>query len=296
MTDPDKHTFSDDSEEYVAGPIEHFRTIFISDTHLGTKGCQAERLLHFLQSRSCDQLYLVGDIIDGWQLKSSSYWPQSHTNVIVEILDQMASGTEVIYVTGNHDEFLRRYSKLIIGNLKLVDEEVHEAADGRRLLVQHGDQFDVVTLHHKWVAKLGGVGYSILLTIGRWLNWWRERFGFGYWSLADWAKKKVKKAVNRASDFEAVVARECRINKYDGVVCGHIHHAEYRRLEDVDYYNCGDWVDSCTALLEDYDGTITVFKDVVEETPTKPRRVRRRRARLINGSTRRRTRKAKEEF
>lgn len=294
MTDPDKHTFSDNSEEYVAGPVEHFRTIFISDTHLGTKGCQAERLLHFLQSRSCDQLYLVGDIIDGWQLKSSTYWPQAHTNVIVEILDQMASDTEVIYVTGNHDEFLRRYSKLMIGNLKLVDEEVHETADGRRLLVQHGDQFDAVTVHHKWVAKLGGVGYSILLTIGRWLNWWRERFGFGYWSLSDWAKQKVKKAVNRASDFEAVVARECRIHKYDGVVCGHIHHAEYRRIEDVDYYNCGDWVESCTALLEDYDGTITLYRDVVEEKPAKVRRIRKRRTELINGVPRRKARKAKQ--
>ena len=284
---------TDVSEDVVAGPIEHFRTIFISDTHLGTKGCQAERLLQFLQGRSCDQLYLVGDIIDGWQMKSSSYWPQSHTNVIVEILHQMAAGTEVIYVTGNHDEFLRRYSKLMIGNLKLVDEEIHETADHRRLLVQHGDQFDAVTVNHKWVAKLGGVGYSILLTVGRWLNWWRERFGFGYWSLADWAKKKVKNAVNRASDFEAVVARECRINKYDGVVCGHIHQAEYRRIEDVDYYNCGDWVDSCTALLEDYDGTITVFRDEVAEEPALTRRDRRRRARLENGSIRRRARKGK---
>lgn len=199
--------------------------------------------------------------------KMSFHWPQSHTNVISDFFDRMKGDTKVTYVTGNHDEFLRRYSNIDYGNLRLVDETEYETADGRRLLVLHGDQFDVVTIHHKWVAVLGDIGYSILLRLSRWLNWWRERLGFGYWSLSAWAKNKVKKAVNHVSNFETLVAHECRRNKYDGVVCGHIHHAEYRNIDGIDYYNCGDWVESCTALLEDETGSITVYSDVESVAP-----------------------------
>ena len=261
----------------------HYRTIFISDLHLGTKGCQAERLLNFLQRHTCDHLFLVGDIVDGWHFKSGLHWPQSHTDVICDFIDRLKLGTRVTYVTGNHDEFLRRYSGLDFGNLRLVDEVDFETADGRRLKVLHGDQFDAVTVHHHWVAVLGDIGYSILLRVSRWLNWWRERMGFGYWSLSAWAKNKVKNAVNRVSNFESLVAHECRRNKYDGVVCGHIHRAEYRNIEGVDYYNCGDWVESCTALLEDENGSITVYTD--EDSVARITKIKRRRKKSVESST-----------
>ncbi len=221
-------------------------------------------------------------------MKSSFYWPQTHTNVMCEVLDKMKEGTEVIYVTGNHDEFLRRYSSLDFGNLRLIDETVHHTADGRQLLVLHGDQFDVVTIHHQWVAKLGDIAYSILLGLGRILNWFRERFGFGYWSLAAWAKGKVKKAVNHVSNFESLVAKECKMNQFDGVVCGHIHKAEVTRIGDVEYFNCGDWVDSCTALLEDESGKIFLHTD--PNPPTKPERVNKKQMRKENEAMRERLR------
>ena len=260
----------------------HYRTIFISDLHLGTKGCQAERLVKFLQRHTCDHLFLVGDIVDGWHMKSGLHWPQSHTDVVVDFIERLKEGTKVTYVTGNHDEFLRRYSSLDFGHLRLVDEVEYETADGRRLLVLHGDQFDAVTVHHHWVAVMGDIGYSILLRVSRWLNWLRERMGFGYWSLSAWAKNKVKNAVNKVSNFETLVAHECRRNKYDGVVCGHIHHAEYRNIDGIDYYNCGDWVESCTALLEDETGSITVYTD--EPSIAKITKIKKRR-RKSSGST-----------
>lgn len=258
--------------------VQHYRTIFISDVHLGTKGCQADRLLGFLQRHTCDQLYLVGDIIDGWQIKSNFYWPESHMEVVREILRHAKLNTSVTYVTGNHDEFLRKYSNAEFGALRLVDTATHETADGRKLLVIHGDQFDVVTRYHKWVAVLGDIGYSILLGLNNWLNWWRERFGYDHWSLSAWVKGKVKSAVNYLSNFETAVVKECQRQKYDGVICGHIHHAEHRAFDDVEYYNCGDWVESCTALLEDESGKITVYKDTPPKSNITKIRVRKLRS------------------
>jgi len=237
----------------------HYRTIFLSDIHLGTKGCQADRLLDFLKEHTCDELYLVGDIIDGWRMKSSIYWPQSHSNVLRRFLTLTKRGTRLVYVTGNHDEFLRRYSDLAIGNIELVDEAVHETADGRRLLVVHGDEYDVITRYHRWVAWLGDLGYTLMLELNRHFNALRSRFGYGYWSLSAWVKHRVKRAVSFISEFEEAVAHHCRKQGYDGVVCGHIHHAEIRDLEGVRYLNCGDWVESCTALVEDERGEFQIL-------------------------------------
>lgn len=238
----------------------HYRAIFLSDIHLGTRGCQADALLSFLKLHTCDRLYLVGDIIDGWRLRSGIYWPQDHSNVLRRFLTAAKRDTQVIYVTGNHDEFLRRYSNLIIGNIHLVDEAEHVTVNGKRMLVVHGDEFDVITRYHRWIAFLGDHGYDVLLEINRWLNHWRERLGFGHWSLSAWVKRKVKRAVNFISEFEESLARECRRRGFDGVVCGHIHHAEVRDVDGVRYHNCGDWVESCTALVEQPDGSLEVLR------------------------------------
>ncbi|MFB8828309.1 UDP-2,3-diacylglucosamine diphosphatase [Azotobacter sp. CWF10] len=241
------------------------RTLWISDVHLGTRDCKAEHLASFLKRYHADTLYLVGDIIDGWRLRSGIYRPQAHTNVIRRLLTMSKRGTTVIYVTGNHDEFLRRYSALMLGNIHLVDEAEHVTADGRRLLVIHGDQFDVVTRCHRWLAFLGDSAYGFTLILNRWLNHWRERWGYGYWSLSAFLKYKVKTAVNFISDFEEAIAHECQRRGFNGVVCGHIHHAEIRRMGGVEYLNCGDWVESCTALIEHWDGTIELYRLTEEQ-------------------------------
>ncbi|MDP9140811.1 MAG: UDP-2,3-diacylglucosamine diphosphatase [Pseudomonadota bacterium] len=240
----------------------HYRTIWISDVHLGTAGCKAEHLVDFLKAHTCDRLYLVGDIIDGWKLKSGWYWPQEHTNVVRKILTKAKRETEVIYVTGNHDEFLRKFVdyKLEIGNIRLVNEAIHETADGRKLLVTHGDFFDVITRYHKWIALAGDALYEGTMRFNYWFNKARAQFGLGYWSLSAFAKQHVKTAVNIVSTFEDSLARECRRRELDGVVCGHIHNAEARQIDGVMYYNCGDWVESCTALTEDMNGRMEVLR------------------------------------
>jgi UDP-2,3-diacylglucosamine pyrophosphatase LpxH len=238
----------------------HYRTIFLSDIHLGTRGCRADLLLEFLKRHTCDDLYLVGDIVDGWRLRSTFYWPQEHTNVMRRFLTLSKRGTQVTYVTGNHDEFLRKYSDMELGNVRLVDEAVHRTADGRRFLVVHGDAYDVVTRYHRWVAVLGDLGYGWLLTLNGQLNKWRARFGYGHWSLSAWVKRRVKRAVNFVSGFEEAVSHHCRQQGYDGVVCGHIHHAEITDYDAVRYMNCGDWVESCTALVEDAAGAFHIIR------------------------------------
>lgn len=233
-----------------------YRTIWVSDIHLGTPGAQAERLSAFLKAHPCETLYLVGDIVDGWRLKDTFYWPQEHTNVIRKILTKSKRGTQVYYVTGNHDDFLRKFVdyELRMGNIHVVNDAVHTTADGRRLFVLHGDLFDVVTRYHKWVAVIGDIAYTSLLRANRYVNWARARMGYPYWSLSAFAKNKVKSAVNFISEFEKAVAHECRRRGFDGVICGHIHHAEIKEIEGVIYYNSGDWVESCTALVEHFDG------------------------------------------
>jgi UDP-2,3-diacylglucosamine pyrophosphatase LpxH len=242
--------------------MKTFRTLWISDVHLGTPGCKAAALADFLKQNECEHLYLVGDIIDGWALKSEFYWPQEHSNVVRRILTKAKRGTKVTYVTGNHDEFLRKFvdTQLELGNIQVVNEAVHETADGRRLLVTHGDAFDVITRYHRWIALAGDAVYRATMQANELLNRGRQLAGLGHWSLSAYAKKRVKTAVNIISNFEQSVAHECRRRKFDGVICGHIHHAEIRTIEKAAYYNCGDWVDSCTALAEDFNGRISIVR------------------------------------
>ena len=255
----DEGTCEDGSSESHESGKTRYRTIFLSDIHLGTKGCQADRLIAFLKAHDCETLFLVGDIIDGWRLKSTFYWPQAHNNVLRRVFTLMKRGTRVVFVTGNHDEFLRKYSDMEVGHLSLVDQATHETADGKKLLVVHGDQFDVITRYHRWLAFLGDLGYNLLLRLNRYLNAARAHFGYGYWSLSAWIKRRVKKAVNHVSDFEEAVAYQCRRRGFDGVVCGHIHHAEITTYGGVTYMNCGDWVESCTALVEDAAGRFSII-------------------------------------
>lgn len=235
---------------------EHLRTIWISDTHLGTRGCRAEALGAFLKRHSCDELYLVGDIIDGWRLKSRLFWPQAHTDVIRQVLTKAKRGCRVTFITGNHDEFLRKYGELDLGNIRICEEATHTTTDGRRLLVVHGDCYDHVVQGHRWLAFLGDKGYAFLLWVNHWFNRFRERCGYPYWSLSAHVKQRVKGAVNYIGEFEQAVAWDCRRRGFDGVVCGHIHHAEIRDLDGITYHNCGDWVESCTALVEHVDGRV----------------------------------------
>lgn len=248
------------TDEQADGVHRHYRALFISDVHLGSRGAQADALAEFLKYHHAPVIYLVGDIIDGWRMKKSPFWPQSHTNVIRRLLTKAKRGVRVVYVTGNHDEFLRRYSGVAFGNVVLCDEAEHVTADGRRLWVQHGDAYDGVVTCHRWLALLGDWAYESMLHVNRWFNAARARLGFGYWSLSAYLKHKVKRAVVYVHDFEAALARDCVRKGVDGVVCGHIHHAEMRRLDGVDYYNCGDWVESCTALVEHEDGRMEILR------------------------------------
>ena len=241
-------------------PTFRYRTVFVSDVHLGTRGCQAELLLDFIRHMECETLYLVGDIIDGWRLKSGWYWPQAHNDVVQKVLRLARKGVRVVYVPGNHDEFARDYCQMHFGGVELVMDAVHQTADGRRLLVVHGDHFDGVILYAKWLALLGDWAYAIVLWLNTWFNRVRRRLGFGYWSLSAFLKGKVKNAVQFIADFEAAVADEARRRGLDGVVCGHIHKADLRDVQGVLYANDGDWVESCTALVEHFDGQLEVIQ------------------------------------
>jgi len=243
------------------------RTVWISDLHLGTSGCQADALLDFLRDVECDTLYLVGDIIDGWQLRRQWYWPQTHNDVVQKLLRKARKGTRVVFVPGNHDEFARKYLGHNFGGIDVVEECVHELADGRRLWVTHGDLFDGVIQHAKWLAYLGDQAYEFTLKLNRYLNSCRARLGLPYWSLSRYLKFKVKRAVSYVGDFEAAVAREARSRGLDGVVCGHIHHAEMRTVEGVLYCNDGDWVESLTALVEHADGRLALIDRSAQVRP-----------------------------
>jgi len=231
-----------------------YRTIWISDIHLGTRGCQAAKLLDFLKKNESDHLYLVGDIIDGWRLKRSWHWTQEHNDVVQKILRKARKGTSVVFVPGNHDEFARQYVDHHFGGVKVVDRAIHETADGRRLLVLHGDEFDVVVRYAKWLAVLGDGAYTTLLIINSWFNKVREHMGWPYWSLSAYLKLKVKNAVKYIAEYETAIAKAAASEGVDGVVCGHIHHAEMRIVDGILYCNDGDWVESCTALVEHNDG------------------------------------------
>ena len=235
------------------------RSVWISDLHLGTPGCQADALLDFLRSVHCETLFLVGDIIDGWQLRRSWYWPQAHNDVVQKLLRKARKGTKVIFVPGNHDEFARKYLGHNFGGVDVVEEHIHHLADGRTLWVTHGDHFDGVIQCAKWLAYLGDSAYEFTLRMNRHLNSLRARLGLTYWSLSRYLKLKVKRAVSYLGDFEAAVAREARSRGVHGVVCGHIHHAEMRSIDGVLYCNDGDWVESLTALVEHGDGRLEII-------------------------------------
>ncbi|MEJ7808505.1 MAG: UDP-2,3-diacylglucosamine diphosphatase [Telluria sp.] len=237
----------------------HYRTIWISDIHLGTRGCNATLLKDFLDHSDSDTLYLVGDIIDGWRLKKRFYWPTAHNDVVWRIMKRAKRGTRVVYIPGNHDEMFRQFSGLNFGGVEIKRKAIHETADGRRLLVLHGDEFDTIMLAHRWLAFVGDTAYELLMRLNVVVNAVRTRFSLPYWSLSKTAKHKVKNAVEFISRYEEVVARAAVARRIDGVVCGHIHTAEIRDIAGVTYYNDGDWVEGCTALVEHFDGQMEIL-------------------------------------
>lgn len=242
-----------------------FRTIWISDLHLGTTGCQAARLLEFLQGTESETLYLVGDIIDGWQLKRRWYWDQTHNNVVQNVLKKAKKGTNVIFVPGNHDESVRQFIDLDFGGIRIRDELIHTTAQGKRMLVLHGDRFDGVIACAKWLAYVGDSLYTMILKFNQVYNAWRARAGLPYWSLSQYLKLKVKNAVSYISSFENALAAEARRKGVDGIICGHIHKPEIRDIDGITYCNDGDWVESLSALVEEEDGTLRLitWHDVV---------------------------------
>ena len=240
-------------------PRRHFRTIYISDVHLGTRGCNDRLLIDFLDHCDSEYLYLVGDMIDGWRMKKRFYWPERHNAILRRIMKRAKRGTKVIYVPGNHDEMFRQFSGMDFGGVKIARAATHTTADGRELLVLHGDEFDAVVMGKRWLAFAGDAAYTFLLRLNVVINAVRRRLGLPYWSLSAHAKHKVKNAVAFISHFEETVATAARKRKVDGVVCGHIHTAEVRDFEGISYYNDGDWVESCTALVEHHDGAMEVL-------------------------------------
>ncbi|RZU02817.1 UDP-2,3-diacylglucosamine pyrophosphatase LpxH [Rivibacter subsaxonicus] len=251
------------------------RTAWISDVHLGTPGCQAEALLDFLRQLDCETLYLVGDIVDGWQLRRSWYWPQSHNDVVQKLLRKARKGTRVVFVPGNHDEFARKYFDHEFGGIEVLEDAMHTTADGKRLWITHGDYFDGVIQCAKWLAYVGDSAYEFTLRLNRGFNSLRARLGLPYWSLSKYLKLKVKRAVSFIGDFEMAVAREARKRGADGVVCGHIHHAELRMIDGILYANDGDWVESLTALVEHADGRLEIVDWSQRAAPAHQARTRR---------------------
>jgi UDP-2,3-diacylglucosamine pyrophosphatase LpxH len=240
-------------------PKLHLRTVWISDVHLGTSGCKAEMLCDFLQAVQCETLYLVGDIVDGWRLRKGWYWPDQHNEVIRRLLKMAHRGMRVVYIPGNHDEMFRDYAGLSFGGIEVQLEAIHQTADGRSLLVTHGDAFDGIVLYARWLAFLGDQAYTLLLKVNLIFNAVRRQLKMPYWSLSSYLKRRVKNAVQYIGQFEEVVAREASLRGVDGVVCGHIHCAEIRQFGAITYYNDGDWVESCTALTEARDGTLAIL-------------------------------------
>jgi UDP-2,3-diacylglucosamine pyrophosphatase LpxH len=247
--------FSFESPPAQSEPLRHVRAAWISDVHLGTRTSNAQALLLFLRDYECEQLYVVGDLIDIWQLRRGRHWPQHHNDVIQKILRKARKGVPVVYIPGNHDEFVNTFAGFY-GNISIQEHAIHIMADGRRMLVIHGHELDTVVQNAKWLAYLGDTGYQFLLSLNPAINFVRRRFGLGYWSLSAYAKKRVKDAVSFIGEFEKAVVRYAQEFSVDAVVCGHIHSASIHQLAGVTYYNCGDWVESCTALVELHDGTL----------------------------------------
>jgi UDP-2,3-diacylglucosamine pyrophosphatase LpxH len=270
-----------------------YRSIFVSDVHLGTRDCKAEQLNNFLKHNSCDTLYLVGDIIDAWKIQQNKWrWKQSHTNVVRRVLGHAKRGTRVVFIAGNHDEFLRPMIPygFSFGLVEIHNQIEHIGADGKHYLVTHGDLFDGITRLAPWISFLGDKAYDIILSLNSKFNWLRHRLGFGYFSLSQYLKHRVKRAVDFMFKFEENLANYCKKRGFDGVICGHIHHAEIKEINGVVYMNDGDWVESCTALVEHWNGqweiiTWTQEKDDVVTDPNSSTRERSNRSAGKSGTT-----------
>ncbi len=244
----------------ISNSARHYRSIWISDIHLGTRGCKADLLLDFLRNTESDYLYLVGDIFDIWRMRKNWYWHQTHNDVVQKILRKARKGTRVILVPGNHDESLRDFAGHRFGRVAILREAIHKTADGRRFLVIHGDQFDAIVKYAKWLAFVGDNAYVFALKLNIWFNVARRKLGFPYWSLSQYLKHKVKNAVEYISNYETAVVAEARRRGVDGVICGHIHTPDIRAYDDIIYCNDGDWVESCTALVEERSGQLSIVR------------------------------------
>ena len=240
-------------------PVHQYRSIFLSDLHLGTRNSQADLLLDFLKYNEAEHIYLVDDIIDGWHIKRGWYWPQAHNDVVQKILRKVRKGVKVTYVPGNHDEFARDYCGMSFGGIEVVERAIHITADNKKFLVIHGDQFDIVVCNARWLAYLGDWAYEWAIFINTYYNIARRFFGAGYWSFSAWAKMKVKNAVKFIGHFETLLASEAKKNELDGVVCGHIHHPAIKNIDNIQYINIGDFVESCTAIAEHEDGHFEII-------------------------------------
>lgn len=247
------------TDDEINFPIKKYRTLFLSDLHLGTRAAQAELLLDFLKYHDAETIYLVGDIVDGWRLKKGWYWPQAHNDVVQKFLRKVRKGVRVIYIPGNHDEFARNYTGLTFGGIEVVSEALHKTADDKKIIVMHGDQFDIVVCNARWLAYLGDWAYRVAISTNTWINTARRLSGMSYWSLSAWAKMKVKNAVNFIGDFEKTLALEAKRKNADGVICGHIHHATIKQIDGVLYINTGDFVESCSAVVEHEDGHFEII-------------------------------------
>ena len=239
--------------------IFNYRSIWVSDFHLGTRGCQSELLLEFIKHTQSEKLYLVGDIIDGWALKNTWYWPQSHNDVVQKILRKARHGTEVFYISGNHDEVMRGFVPVNFGGVSILNQVIHETVDKKKYLVVHGDQFDGIIQCAKWLAMLGSITYDFLIYFNRYINFFRKKLGYEYWSLSNYLKFTVKNAVKFVSEYEKLVCNYAKQFKVEGIICGNIHHANMQYMNEIHYINDGDWVESCTALVEHFDGKLELI-------------------------------------
>jgi len=246
-----------------------YRTIWISDVHLGTRRAQTEQLLDFLKRTESNVLYLVGDLIDNWALSKNWYWDQLHNDIIQKLLRKARKGTKIIYLPGNHDEYFRDFANLRFGRIAIANEILHVTASGKRYLVMHGDRFDAVVCYARWLAYLGDAAYNRALSLNAVFNRIRRAFGWPYWSISAAIKHKIKRAVEFISRFEIAIVREAHRRGADGVICGHIHTPEIRDINGIHYCNDGDWVESCSALVEHFDGRLELLRwtDISTTTP-----------------------------
>lgn len=236
--------------------MANYKSIFISDVHLGTRGCQAEKLLDFLKNNTCENLFLIGDIFDGWRLSKRWYFPQSHANVVRKVLTLSKDNVRVYYILGNHDEYLRKFLQydLSVGKIKVMNHYSYNAVNGKKYLVTHGDLFDKLMLQNKWLMHIGDTLYNLLIWLNTHFNRIRKVFGMRYWSLSKFLKGQTKQALNFINNYEKHLADYCDKKGYDGVICGHIHTPAIKQIGSIEYMNDGDWVESCSALIETHEG------------------------------------------